>query len=636
MTSKNRNSLTYAEVLFRPVYELNAAYVYVGAGIATGGLAQLTDNTWTVTALISGGLLMTGIYNLAQSMPLLKRQLNLFINKLEFIELDKLRKINRATFNSKPENFRYTDCRELYFADGFDWGPHQAQRAYQLMDLSPNLEEMNLPMLTKPFINGKIKTSKGLGGYPWLYGIGDKPKHQMVAEETFFGHTFVTGQVGSGKTTLLRLLSTGFLHLGHSLIVLDPKGDASLREGIRKECKFLGKQFYEFCPAKPSQSYYIDILKNFAIPTEIPTRIANLLKNGSASSDSFIEFGWQTISQVTDGMIYCGEAPKLTEIYRYMRSGKQELLGKVLSRFYAKFYGKNWRVDYLDKMMGLGDSELSSMVAYYTQKIPSTSKESAVEDIIQYVTHNAEHAQKMLASVFPLFKVLCSNPLDTLLSPRNDVSPEKVIDIKRVIMNGDVIYCSLNSMSDPRTAGYLARLLLADVAACLGDRYNYGDGKERRLTVVVDEVHAAISGNESLIGNLAQGRAAMAQFLLATQTIPDVVANTDEATAQRYLGLCNNFISMKVTDNTTQEYVAKQFNKTNVQDIGIQYSIQSDTKSALTEFSGGYRENITKSREDMFPESLIASLPKLQFVCRLANGQKLFCKLPIIKESKHS
>jgi conjugal transfer pilus assembly protein TraD len=106
---------------------------------------------------------------------------------------------------------------------------------------------------------------------------------------------------------------------------------------------------------------------------------------------------------------------------------------------------------------------------------------------------------------------------------------------------------------------------------------------------------------------------------------------TDQATAERYLGLCNNFFSMKVTDVQTQEYVAKQFSQTNISDVGVQYSIQSGTGQALSEFSGGYKENITKTREDMFPTSLIGDLPKLQYVARLSNGQKLKCKLPIIK-----
>lgn len=630
----NRNNITYSESLFRPLYELNAAYVYVGAGVVTGIVSKVGDFSTSaidIPTIISGGLMGVGLYKLISVYPKMRQQLKLFINKLEFIDIELLRYINKWDFNSKVENFKYEDKREMYIGTGFEWGPQHAQRAYQILDMSVDLRELELPFALKPWVYKYQKHTRSMGGKTWIHAIGeDKPI--IVNEETFFGHSFISGVVGSGKTTLLRMLGTGFMHMGNSIVVIDPKDDKNLKEGLRAEAKKLGieHKFYEFCPARPSESCAIDILKNFATPSEIPTRIASLLKSGSGSTDSFIEFGWQTISQVTDGMIYCTESPKLTEIYRYMRTGKSELLEKVLSKFYEKKYGMHWKAEKLDQMLGMGDSPLQGMLNYYNQKIPSKETVAAVDDVIQFVTHNHEHAQKMLASVFPLFKVLCSNPLDKLLSPNREDDIE-VIDIKRVIMDGGIIYCALNSMNDPRTAGHLAKLLLADISSCLGDRYNYGSGKERRISILVDEVHAAVAGNDSLINNLAQGRAAKCQFVLSTQTIPDLIDMTDEATANRYLGLCNNFFSMKVTDTITQEYVAKQFSQTNISDVGIQYSIQSATGQGLTEFSGGYKENITKTREDMFPTSLIGDLPKLQYVARLSNGQKLKCKLQIIR-----
>ncbi|MBO2656149.1 conjugative transfer system coupling protein TraD [Shewanella algae] len=629
---RNRNSITFSETIYRPLYELNSAYVYVGAGITTaivGGFST-QETAADMPLIFAGGLVGVGLIKMLAAYPKMKMQLKLFVNKLEFIDIGLLRFINRAEQNSRPENFHHTNKRELFIGRGFEWGPVQAQRAYQISDMTNNHEEIELPFALKPIVKYYKKHTLSLGGKTWIHALGDE-QDILVNEEVFYGHTFITGQVGSGKTTLLRLLGTGFLHMGNALIIIDPKDDHQLKNGLREETQKLGieHKFYEFCPARPSESCAIDILKNFATPSEIPTRIASLLKTGANATDSFIEFGWQTISQVTDGMIYCSESPKLTEIYRYMRTGKSELLQKVLSVFYRKRFGNNWQEEKSEIMLNMGETLLLGMLSFYNTEIPSSEKEAAVDDVVQFVTHNHEHAQKMLASVFPLFKVLCSNPLDELLSPKRDTDRE-VIDIKRVIQNGGVIYCALNSMNDPRTAGHLAKLLLADVSGCLGFRYNYGNGEERRLSILVDEVHAAVAGNDSLLNNLAQGRAAKCQFVLSTQTIPDLIDQTDDATAERYLGLCNNYFSMKVTDYKTQEYVSRQFSKTNIRDVGVQYAIQSATGQGLTEFSGGYKENVTKSREDMFPPALLGDLPKLQYVARLANGQKLKCKLPII------
>ena len=635
MNNRNRSHISHSETLYRPVFEINSAFVYICAGIATAILSRVSSSNFSVSAVVSLGLLFVGLVQLSNAIPKIRKQLKLFVNSLLFISILNLRKVNNAAFNSIPANFHVTDKRNIYLGEGFEWGPEQAQRAYQILDLSIDLREMALPFAFKPIVKSLNKGTKKLGGRPWIHGLGQSHS-LLISEDNFFGHTFITGNVGTGKTVILRALGTGFLHLGHSLIVIDPKDDHNLKEGLRAEAKHLGieDKFYEFCPARPSQSCAIDILKNFATPSEIPTRIAGLLKGNKSGSDNFVDFGWQTISQVVDGMIYCSEAPRLSEIYRYMRTGKAELLRKVLERFFSKYLGKYWKEDYLQKMSEMGDSELSGMLAYYNENVPSKDKVPAVDDVIQYVTHNQEHAQKMLTSVFPLFKVLCSNPLDKLLSPVRGETENPVIDIKRVIQDGGIIYCSLNSMSDPKTAGNLAKLILADVAGCLGDRYNYGNGKERRVSILVDEVHAAVAGNESLLNNLAQGRAAQAQFVLATQTIPDLIDMTDEATAERYLGLCNSFITCRVTDMKTQEYVAQQFNKTSIRDVGVQYSVQTATNMGLTDFSGGYKENVTKSREDMFPPGLIGDLPKLQFMARLSNGQKLKGKLAIINDGK--
>lgn len=53
----------------------------------------------------------------------------------------------------------------------------------------------------------------------------------FVNEENFFGHTLITGNVGTGKTVLQRLLSSSMLHLGHIVLVVDPKTTISGRKG---------------------------------------------------------------------------------------------------------------------------------------------------------------------------------------------------------------------------------------------------------------------------------------------------------------------------------------------------------------------------------------------------------------------
>jgi conjugal transfer pilus assembly protein TraD len=143
-------------------------------------------------------------------------------------------------------------------------------------------------------------------------------------------------------------------------------------------------------------------------------------------------------------------------------------------------------------------------------------------------------------------------------------------------------------------------------------------------------VHASIENNDALFNMMAQGRAASVQMILATQTISDIAAKTDKPSADRFLGLCNNFISMRTTDPITQEYVSSQFAQASVAQQQVRTGTQRDTSQSSLSFSAGYQETLMKTREDMFPPALLGDLPILQYVARLADGKKLKMKLPII------
>tara|TARA_R100001480_G_scaffold41477_1_gene54301 strand:- start:38 stop:691 length:654 start_codon:yes stop_codon:yes gene_type:complete len=202
--------------------------------------------------------------------------------------------------------------------------------------------------------------------------------------------------------------------------------------------------------------------------------------------------------------------------------------------------------------------------------------------------------------------------------------------MKSVMEKGGCIYISLDSLTDSKSAGFIARLVLAELAAVAGERYNNDDSQARRVTIANDEVHASLENNDALLNILAQGRAALMQMLLATQTVSDLEAKSDKATANRFLGLCNNFISMRTTDPITQEYVALQFSKTSIAQVQAQSGSGTSTSESMLAFSSSYGERLMKTREDMFPQELLGQLPILQYVARLADGRKLKMRLPIL------
>lgn len=93
-----------------------------------------------------------------------------------------------------------------------------------------------------------------------------------------------------------------------------------------------------------------------------------------------------------------------------------------------------------------------------------------------------------------------------------------------------------------------------------------------------------------LINLLAQGRAAKIALFISTQTISDFVSATSADTADRLTGLCNNYISTRVTDAKTQELVLTKVGQTNVSMNQVTYTTSAGTKQSHTDFNGSISE----------------------------------------------
>lgn len=526
----------------------------------------------------------------------------------------------------------------MYIGEAYEWGTEHANRAYQLMAMSSDLCEIELPRIVKPIVAMRQKDTRKLGGKPWLNAIGDlKPTY--VSEDVFFGHTFITGLPGSGKTTMMKVLSLGCLHLGHTVLVVDPKDDAEWRESIKAEMRAMGLEhrFYYFNPNKQSESVRLDLIKNWNRHTEIADRLTSLMSD-EATSNPFQDIGYKVITQVTGAMLYAGESPQIDSIYRNIanQSDKQKLAVKTLEAYFDRVYGMRWRTDMIQQIMGGEPNKLTAYINHYRNLPTSMPRSIEVDGIMEFVLHDGDHMSKLTASLLPLFSALCAAPLSDLLSPKDDLTDQdtrRIINTREFIKEPGVLYMSLSSLTDSKTASYIAKLFTADLAASAGARYtdqHTNRGPVQRVSLFTDEVHAAIAGNEAMINLLAQGRAAEIQMFLSTQTIPDLEAKVGLPSAQRILGLCNNYMSMKVSDPTTMEYASKQFGDVPVQSVQTSIGHNVSDTAGIADWGGGYQERKSTQMQPSFPETLIGDMPKLQYIARLADGRKLKGVVPVV------
>lgn len=657
----------FHENLYRPIYELNMTYTALAcAGITfTSTVAKSEGYIGMVGFGISAGLMMQAGYYSMKAYPLLKRQLNIFFNKIEFEDIENLRKEHRAEENIANPSNEDKGNNQIYIGNGFEWGVEHANRANKILSLYTDKSEIKLPFFVKPFKDAWLKETKKLGGKPWIHGVGDSTR-QYATSENFYGHSIITGNVGTGKTTMFILLSLAMIHKGYTVIVLDPKNDSAWRKALQQEMEHFGKgeDFHYFHPSKPSTSCTIDPVKNWNRPTEIAERIASIMVE-SGKEDSFIRFNWDVINSTVNAMLYAGIQPQIKNIARYVTTDKSRLALKCLEAHYLKFCGPNYLNELEDKLKKYGKTKLEQLTFYYQDVLSQTHHSTEVDGIIRLLTHNAEHMQKMTSNLLPIFSVLTSKPMDELISPSEAIadnledrqqvesvtssekpmfdanidtkkgqfktSKSKYVDTSDIVENGGLLYMALDLLSDTKTAGYLSKLVLADIAACAGARYNFSEGTGRRVAVFVDEAHAALAGNEALLNLLSQGRAAYMQLFIATQTKADLEAKTDAATANRVLGLCNNFFSMRANDVSTQEYATKQFGEAPISTQDITLGQGSSGNDDLSDFGSSYSERLTKKNDKAFNETLLGSLPILQYIARLSDGRTIKAKVPVIK-----
>lgn len=638
--SSNKTSFAYTEYLFRPVYEVKTAMAWGAAALVSPltGFAGL-QSSWSITMGVTTVCGTGALHYTMKSIPMIKKQMGLMKNTKTFMPVSKLRRINSLRQRATQRNFK--DPKLNLIGYGFEWGAEHAQRAYQVMNLDSNLSGVAPPWPFNRITKKQKEETAELGGKSFLHAMGEE-KLITAAEDAFYGHTLIAGNIGTGKTTLLKMLSLNALHMSvgrHKkiLVVLDPKNDAAWRQAIQDEMTFLGmgEQFYFLHPAKQSESCRIPLLKNYVRVTEIADRIAPLM-GASGDSKSFEDFAYEQITLVAMGMEYIGMPIRLTSLRDNIGSRKFTLCEDVLKHYMKVQMGNGWEstcglTKFLDKNPGATAAEYLSN--YYKSVMKDKAPEQAIEGIIQLLEHPHEHYMKMITSLKPVLTALTSKPMDDLFSPLyniEDEDPRDIVDLEKLMETGGCLYVSLDSLTDSKTASYISRLLSAEIAAVAGRRYNNEDTDAPRVSFFQDEAHAALQSNEALLSLAAQGRAAQIELYLATQTVSDLEAKTDPATAKRILGLMNNFISTRTTDPTTQEYVAEQFSKTSITQVQVQRQSGVSTGESLFNFSSTEGARAQQTSEYSFPPQLLGDLPKLQYIARMADGRKLKMRLPII------
>uniref|UniRef100_UPI0015968904 ATP-binding protein n=1 Tax=Enterobacter hormaechei TaxID=158836 RepID=UPI0015968904 len=321
MSDSKRTNLHAQENFYRPILEYRSASILLICSVSMLYMGLSSDGLDIAPIVLFTSILLflLCLYRCKTAAPFLMAHWRVFKRHFMFVSLDSLRVINKSNFFSNERKYRqlvqdYQNKnkdipeRKSYFCDGFEWGPEHADRAYQIANLSSDKREIELPFVFNPIKRHFDAMARKMGGSNAIFAV-ERREPIFVTEDNWFGHTLITGNVGTGKTVLQRLLSISMLHLGHVVVVIDPKNDAEWRESLMEEAKTLGLPFYKFHPGQPASSVCIDVCNTYTNVSDLTSRLLSLV-TVPGEVNPFVQYAKALVSNVISGLSYI-ESPRI-------------------------------------------------------------------------------------------------------------------------------------------------------------------------------------------------------------------------------------------------------------------------------------------------------------------------------------
>ena len=617
---------------WRPIYEFSSAVLWFSSlniALTLSFFSPLPLNAFIATASLSG--VMT-VFRLVQALPRWQQHRRIKGKPLSFLTLDQ----------KQCQTLRHDNqLKGLWLGWGFEWQREHGQKAWDL------LRSDNLP----------AKSEKTMGAH-WIHGMADHEQPLYQPLEHIEMHTMVIGVPGSGKTRLFDLLVTQAVLRGEPVIIIDPKGDHDLASHTLRSCELSGNKhrFMKFHPGFPADSIRINLLQHFNRSSELASRIAGLMPSGGDNAP-FQAFAQKAVDAVVQGYLLCGQKPTLVLIRQGLEAGVGKLLTRALAVVCLPHFPEAEKTvhaqekDFVSPPNPRNKTHIRETpvdlltrrwINVYREKVMPDHPCTDVEGLISLFEHDRAHYSKMIATLLPVLGMLTGGPLAKLLSP----NPTDIDDLRpctqtaQLIEQQKVMYFGLDSLSDPMVGKAIGQLLLADLAAVAGDRYNYSSHDlpknaqaQKPINLFVDEAAEVLC--PQLLSLLNKGRGAQFRLYVATQTLADFEAQLGSAAAaQQFIDNCNHLICLRTQNPDTQKFITDKLPPVRYRYFIRSQGMSTDTNKPM-EFTGNLSEQQLEETGDLFPPQLLGELPNLEYIARLGGGRLLKSRIPILTTPKH-
>jgi conjugal transfer pilus assembly protein TraD len=310
------------------------------------------------------------------------------------------------------------DLDAMYFGTGFEWTQRHCQIAHDILRM-PSNEIPGLPKWLPVNVAKRIETAfappnsvpdTAPQGKSWIHGMEPDKIVVPLHYKALGGHTAVGGTTGAGKTKTYELIGTQVIHSPGKdvLIIVDPKNDKDFKKRVERESKRAGRKFLYWKQAAPSESIRLNPLENWSQPSEIASRVSQLMEEGP-----FRDFAFLFIDRAVKGELYVGDKPNLRSILNYAQSGINGLLDRCLRRFFPEAGMLDWEDEargFLQRIAQKGGVDpLQGMVQLYVDNFAKKGPgHETIDGLVATFVHDREHYMRIIASALPLLQMLAT------------------------------------------------------------------------------------------------------------------------------------------------------------------------------------------------------------------------------------
>ncbi len=310
-------------------------------------------------------------------------------------------------------------------------------------------------------------------------------------------HTLIVGATGSGKTISEAWIAGRLIETGHGAVVIDPKGDRTLRDELAAAAARRGARFLEWTPEGPL-AY-------------------NPYANGTAT-------------EIADKAL-SGE--QFTEPH-YLRQA-QRYLGHTVRVMRAI----SIPVTPVSLMAQMDPRELEVAA----RKLPGDQ----AAEVEAYLDSLGDRQRRDLAGVRDRLSILAESEVREWLDPSND---RETLDIHQAVQDRVVVYFRLDADRRPLLAEMLAAAIVSDLVTLVAAQ----QPSPVPTLVVIDEFSAIAAGQVARL--FGRARSAGVSLILATQELADLKNTGDGALREQTLGNVETVIAHRQNVPESAELIA--------------------------------------------------------------------------------